>query len=136
MIPVQARLGKTIGNKEKLVLPDRIELSASPLPRGCSTTELRQHRLAIARCNRIRRSSATRLFSTQGQKAPKEVPNAFCPKFFFMSKSEQAQLREQRLAAKLRENLKRRKAQTRARLDSDSGAPEDADGQEPAPGKP
>jgi hypothetical protein len=26
-----------------LVLPDRIELSTSPLPRECSTTELRQH---------------------------------------------------------------------------------------------
>lgn len=25
-----------------MVLPDRIELSASPLPRECSTTELRQ----------------------------------------------------------------------------------------------
>src|SRR5882672_5635615 len=28
---------------EKLVLPDRIELSTSPLPMECSTTELRQH---------------------------------------------------------------------------------------------
>jgi hypothetical protein len=28
---------------EKLVLPERIELSASPLPRECSTPELRQH---------------------------------------------------------------------------------------------
>ena|SRR5262245_53096152 len=26
-----------------LVLPVRIELTTSPLPRGCSTTELRQH---------------------------------------------------------------------------------------------
>src|SRR6516164_9326563 len=26
-----------------MVLPDRIELSTSPLPRECSTTELRQH---------------------------------------------------------------------------------------------
>ena len=29
--------------EEKLVLPDRIELSTSPLPMECSTTELRQH---------------------------------------------------------------------------------------------
>ena len=29
--------------KKKLVLPDRIELSTSPLPMECSTTELRQH---------------------------------------------------------------------------------------------
>jgi hypothetical protein len=28
---------------EKMVLPDRIELSTSPLPMECSTTELRQH---------------------------------------------------------------------------------------------
>src|SRR3954447_18414502 len=28
---------------EKLVLPDRIELTTSPLPMECSTTELRQH---------------------------------------------------------------------------------------------
>jgi hypothetical protein len=27
----------------KMVLPERIELSASPLPRECSTPELRQH---------------------------------------------------------------------------------------------
>ena len=32
-----------------MVLPDRIELSTSPLPMECSTTELRQH----ARGNRI-----------------------------------------------------------------------------------
>jgi hypothetical protein len=31
----------TIGMK--MVLPDRIELSTSPLPMECSTTELRQH---------------------------------------------------------------------------------------------
>ena len=46
-----------------------------------------------------------------------------------MSKAEQADLREQRLAAKLRENLKRRKEQARARAsgrdpDSASEAPE------------
>jgi hypothetical protein len=30
-------------SKDWLVLPDRIELSTSPLPMECSTTELRQH---------------------------------------------------------------------------------------------
>lgn len=40
-----------------------------------------------------------------------------------MSKSEQAVLREQRLAAKLRENLKRRKGQAKARADSEHQAP-------------
>ena len=32
-----------IATRRLLVLPDRIELSTSPLPRECSTTELRQH---------------------------------------------------------------------------------------------
>nr|WP_109442293.1 hypothetical protein [Devosia elaeis] len=46
-----------------------------------------------------------------------------------MGKSDQAKLREQRLAAKLRENLKRRKDQARARAvapepDSAPAAPE------------
>lgn len=40
-----------------------------------------------------------------------------------MSKSDEARLREQRLAQKLRENLKRRKAQVRARAQSDARAP-------------
>src|SRR6478609_6105243 len=35
--------------RREMVLPDRIELSTSPLPMECSTTELRQH----ARENRI-----------------------------------------------------------------------------------
>lgn len=47
-----------------------------------------------------------------------------------MSKSEQAASREQRLAAKLRENLKRRKGQAKARADSERQAPEP----KPAPG--
>ncbi len=41
-----------------------------------------------------------------------------------MSKSEQAAQREQRLAAKLRENLKRRKGQLKARADADARSPE------------
>lgn len=47
-----------------------------------------------------------------------------------MSKTEQASQREQRLAAKLRENLKRRKTQAKARSDSEGQAPV----LEPAPG--
>jgi hypothetical protein len=33
---------------EKMVLPERLELSTSPLPRECSTTELRQRALPVA----------------------------------------------------------------------------------------
>jgi hypothetical protein len=43
-----------------------------------------------------------------------------------MSKTEQASQREQRLAAKLRENLKRRKSQAKARSDSERQAPDAA----------
>ena len=32
------------GSSGRMVLPDRIELSTSPLPRECSTTELLQRR--------------------------------------------------------------------------------------------
>ncbi len=35
---------RIMSGKNALVLPDRIELSTSPLPRECSTTELRQQR--------------------------------------------------------------------------------------------
>ena len=41
-----------------------------------------------------------------------------------MSKTEQAASREQRLAAKLRENLKRRKGQAKARADSEQQSPD------------
>jgi hypothetical protein len=41
-----------------------------------------------------------------------------------MSKSDQQKQREQRLAAKLRENLKRRKGQERARTAADERAPQ------------
>ena len=39
------------------------------------------------------------------------------------TKSEQSALREQRLAAKLRENLSRRKGQAKARANADAQAP-------------
>ena len=42
-------------NRKNLVLPNRIELSTSPLPRECSTTELRQlNRKCQMRPRRIR----------------------------------------------------------------------------------
>jgi hypothetical protein len=41
-----------------------------------------------------------------------------------MSKTDQAALRDQRLAAKLRENLKRRKGQAKARAESEAQAPD------------
>ncbi len=41
---VPRRRRRSCRGKNALVLPDRIELSTSPLPRECSTTELRQQR--------------------------------------------------------------------------------------------
>ena len=38
----------------RMVLPVRIELTTSPLPRGCSTTELRQHQNASGITDRWR----------------------------------------------------------------------------------
>ena len=39
--------------RRDVVLPDRIELSTSPLPRECSTTELRQPALVARRLTAI-----------------------------------------------------------------------------------
>ena len=44
--------GETDKYQPRMVLPDRIELSTSPLPMECSTTELRQHDPGGARIGR------------------------------------------------------------------------------------
>ena len=81
----------------EMVLPVRIELTTSALPRMRSTTELRQQ---------------------FRWKAPRLWPEATrTVKEGAVSKAEKDQKAE-RLAAALRENLRRRKAQARA---SDSG---------------
>jgi hypothetical protein len=57
---------------------------------------------------------------------------AFVPdeRLFPMTKSQQAEQRAHRLAAKLRENLKRRKGQIKARDNADAAAPKET---HPAP---
>src|SRR5947207_660249 len=42
MAPLQRPAARPVPSPSLLVLPVRIELTTSPLPRGCSTTELRQ----------------------------------------------------------------------------------------------
>ena len=75
-----------------MVLPERIELSASPLPRECSTTELRQHGARKAgACYEPGRANVKRTGGAARVATKKEE-------------------REARLARALRENLKRRKA--------------------------
>ena len=82
------------GQSEKLVLPRRIELRTSALPRMRSTTELRQHgffdRSAAMKkaCGRVKADAA--------------IAN-------HMARSD-----PEKLAAALRENLRKRKEQARA----------------------
>ena len=86
------------------MLLERIELSASPLPRVRSTTELQQP----AMCRRAL-LSRWRAMSSAGLQA-----GADSGKAFHMSEGQGNNMsREERLAAKLRENLRRRKAQSR-----------------------
>ena len=91
-----------------MVLLERIELSASPLPRVCSTTELQQpdHRSAPGRMARA--GSARPL-----QRDPLLSSIPACRKQRIMGAASDKSIREQRLAAKLRENLRRRKTQGR-----------------------
>ena len=90
-----------------MVLLERIELSTSPLPRVRSTTELQQltgnggrlswHRLLVKH-GRLRQASRM---------------------------TDPRPTREERLAAKLRENLRRRKAQSRALQEDKPTLPKD-----------
>jgi hypothetical protein len=85
------------------VLPVRIELTTSALPRMRSTTELRQHirgeRGAYGR-------SLAKLSRKRRMKGPEKDPKA------------------ERLAAALRENLKRRKAQARSTQSDETPKPD------------
>ena len=84
-----------------MVLPVRIELTTSALPRMRSTTELRQHFSRKARLWLGTPRPSTRLDWSPGQRHLRGM-------------TQKDQERAERLAAALRENLKRRKAQTRA----------------------
>ena len=99
-----------------MVLQERIELSTSPLPRECSTTELLQRypervleKLAVDAIGHL---------AKQGEKTRGPA----------MSKADEKAIREQRLATKLRENLKRRKGQAKARSGGAGAAPNVAPG--------
>jgi hypothetical protein len=94
------------------VLLERIELSTSPLPRECSTTELQQpwgQRGAFLR-RTARPAQPLPRASRPATFRPVDKPPAKPPT--------PAEDRAARRAAALRENLKRRKAQARAREDA------------------
>ena len=85
------------------MLLERIELSASPLPRVRSTTELQQPteaRAIVGSAANVKRGLKALRDSAKGLRMSEETNNNLS--------------REERLAAKLRENLRRRKAQSRA----------------------
>ena len=84
----------------KMVLPVRIELTTSALPRMRSTTELRQHfsRKAGLWLGPLRASTRLDWWACQRH---------------LLRMTEKDKERAERLAAALRENLRRRKAQAR-----------------------
>src|SRR5476649_2154859 len=91
-----------------MVLPHRIELWTSPLPRRCSTTELRQRNRWFGRCHTG--LSAQGKASTCATVGPAD--NGVMTR---VSEDDRKAKKASRLAAALRENLRRRKAQERQR---------------------
>src|SRR3954447_25543770 len=100
-----------------VVLPGRIELTTSPLPRGCSTTELRQPSVV----GYFRRGPATaailaiRLRTAQGKAGRTRLSRSMVNRPDPPQKSPRKTDQQRRLSAALRENLKRRKAQAKGR---------------------
>ena len=102
------------GNSD-MVLLERIELSTSPLPRECSTSELQQRR---GRLIRLKRNGVQGyldgffLLLYRRDMADKDTPR---------KKAKTEASREDRLKAALKANLGRRKAQARARTVQSDG---------------
>jgi hypothetical protein len=57
----------SLGIKEKVVLPRRIELPTPSLPRTCSTTELRQRQEGRAGCRPPKTARTMPLWASQGK---------------------------------------------------------------------
>lgn len=95
---------------QKLVPEERIELSTYPLPRGCATTTLLRHRRALGPVVPAHEAAGAGAI-TQAIPQGKGV----------MTTASDA--RKDRLAAALRENLKRRKQRARALVGQSQPAP-------------
>jgi hypothetical protein len=124
-----------------MVLPHRIELWTSPLPRECSTTELRQRRRRAGRepgpaerrgkCHtgvsgaRIGDGPEGRNLQRGLGLCTRDNSAAAALRFGPMTqgKSSERERRAERLAAALKENLKRRKAQARGRAGEEAPKP-------------
>ena len=96
------------GAQSKMVLPVRIELTTSALPRMRSTTELRQHSRLSRFPSKCHFDGVPRERRRYGRGARSKSRRAGEGK---MAKRDEE--REKRLAEALRENLRRRKAQAR-----------------------
>jgi hypothetical protein len=119
-----------------VVLPEWIEHSTSPLPRGCSTTELRQQkRRNNPRTGANAAETATRApgDASKGwlaRGAARRIIEAMS-RINKDSETKKSGSRSARLAGALRENLRRRKAQERAREESQATGT----AQKPAPAR-
>ena len=118
-----------------MVLHDRIELSTSPLPRECSTTELVQRRgRVISRTPRkaqppipSRRACRLDVPRPAAHSNPMEETPPPRPTLTARALAEK-HAREARQATALRANLLRRKQQQRARTEGEPPAPPDSPG--------
>lgn len=98
-----------------MVLLERIELSTSPLPRECSTSELQQRRGGVIRLKRNGVQGHLDGFFWllyRRSMADKDTPR---------NKAKTEASREDRLKAALKANLGRRKAQAKARSVQNDG---------------
>ena len=102
-----------------MVLLGRIELPTSPLPRVRSTTELQQQDHVKAPAASLARPAGGRHWLSGGLlSSARGRGNALA-----MGDEKYEPTREERLAAQLRENLRRRKTQARALDRKDDGLP-------------
>ena len=113
-----------------MVLPDRIELSTSPLPRECSTTELRQRNRRRIKRTALEIGPETARSLPQGAAGCKQGRRQGFSGLVTMTESTSNRTkppsdpRQERLAQALRDNLKRRKSQARERRKAESETPE------------
>ena len=91
-----------------MVLPGRIELPTSPLPRECSTTELRQRTLCFRRADTCHRRLPGATPSLDGGRVRPENCG-------MTAKKTSSEERKERLARALKRNIARRKAQAGSR---------------------
>ena len=105
-----------------MVPEERIELSTYPLPRGCATTTLLRH--PIGRFCGIPAGKGAAITEEGGKRKVSELHKS-------RGHKSPAEARKAKLEAALKENLRRRKAQARARKAADG--PKDAEGAEKPP---